>query len=141
MIIGSDIERSPRTFGSRQALASSAHSGHSAPVNDDEFEGRLDDLLATLDEASALLAKHGARRWAAWLSEDRERIANHDRYGVEHLLMAFGGMGGLNDVVFHPMNGNASGEDMDGWDNAELDALRSKLFTDATALRRELNRP
>ncbi len=109
-------------------------------MTDDESEGRLADLLASLDDASALLAKHGAHRWAAWLSEDRERIANHDRYGVEHLLMAFGGMGSLNDVVFHPMNGNASGEDDDGWENAKLDALRSKLFTDATALRRELDR-
>jgi hypothetical protein len=121
-------------------LAIPVHFGQSALVSDDEFEGLLDDLLATLDEASALLAKHDVHHWAAWLSEDRERIANHDRYGVEHLLMAFGGMGSLNDVVFHPMNGNASGEDIDDWDNAELDSLRSKLFTDATALRRELNR-
>ena len=109
-------------------------------MSDDEFEGRLADLLATLDDASALFAKHGAHRWAAWLSENRERIANHDRYGVEHLLTAFGGMGSLNDVVFHPMNGNASGEDIDGWDNAELAALRGKLFADATALRWELDR-
>ncbi len=114
---------------------------HSAPVNDDDFERRLAELLATLDDASALLAKHGAQHWAGWISENRERIANHDRHGLDHLLMAFGGMGSLNDLVFHPLNGNASGEDPNDWDNDELDALRSKIFRNATALRHELDRP
>ncbi len=121
-------------------LDSRPGTGHSAPVNDDDFERRLADLLATLDDASTLLAKHGAHHWAGWLSKDRERIANHDRHGLEHLLMAFGGMGSLNDLVFHPLNGNASGEGLDGWDNDELDALRSKIFRNATALRHELDR-
>jgi hypothetical protein len=122
-------------------LDSRPGAGHSAPVNDDDFERRLADLLATLDDASALLAKHGAQHWADWLREDRERISNHDRHGLEHLLMAFGGMASLNDLVFHPLNGNASGEGLDGWDNDELDALRSKIFRNATALRHELDRP
>ena len=96
--------------------------------------------LEALDGASALLTKHGAHHWAAWLSEDRQRIANHDRYGLEHLLMAFGGMGSLTDLFFHPLNGNATGEDPNGWDNDELDKLTGSIFTNATALRRELNR-
>jgi hypothetical protein len=111
-----------------------------SPVTDDEFGQRLADLLEALDGASALLTKHGAHHWAAWLSEDRQRIANHDPYGLEHLLMAFGGMGSLTDLFFHPLNGNATGEDPNGWDNDELDKLTGSIFTNATALRRELNR-
>lgn len=107
-------------------------------MQDEEFDQRVSGLLAALHEASALLAKHGVDGWAAWLSEDGQRIASHDRYGFDHLLMAFGGMGSLSDVVFHPLNGNACGDDVDRWDNTRLDVLRGKLFAEATALRRVL---
>jgi hypothetical protein len=56
-------------------------------------------------------------------------------------LTAYGGIGSLNDVAFHPLNGNARNE-------AEADSL-NRTFTDlsgeayglARALQRELDRP
>lgn len=125
----------------------------------DEFEVRLARLLATLDDAAALLVEHGEHGWAAWLEGDRRRIAQGDLAGLDHLLAAFGGMGSLNDLVFDPRNGNAlsPGHDadhrtgrgtgrgtdrhpVDDRDNEALDAFRSSIYADATAVRHELRR-
>ena len=120
-------------------------------------------LLATLDDAAALLVEHGEHEWAAWLQGDRRRIAQGDFAGLDHLLAAFGGMGSLNDLVFDPRNGNAlsPGHDAghhtgsgtgrgtgrgtdrdlrDDRDNEALDGFRSSIYADATAVRHELRR-
>jgi hypothetical protein len=110
-------------------------------VDSGEFDARLARLLTTLEEAVSLLVEHGAGSWAAWLDGDRWRIENGDRHGLDHLLETFGGMGSLNDLVFHPLNGNASGEDPAEWDNDTLSGLRARIFTEASALRSEFNRP
>jgi hypothetical protein len=109
-------------------------------VDADEFEVRLTRLLATLDDAAALLVEHGEQGWAAWLEGDRRRIAQGDLAGLDHLLAAFGGMGSLNDLVFDPRNGNTVAGEHDDRDNEALDGFRASIYTDATAMRRELRR-
>jgi hypothetical protein len=37
--------------------------------------------------------------WATWLSTDRSRIQNDDRYGLDHLHQAFDGTGSRSDPV------------------------------------------
>lgn len=125
----------------------------------DEFEVRLARLLATLDDAAALLVEHSEHGWAAWLEGDRRRIAQGDLAGLDHLLAAFGGMGSLNDLVFDLRNGNAPAtghspsrspahddgpsherDERDDRDNEALDGFRASIYADATVVRRELRR-
>jgi hypothetical protein len=110
-------------------------------VDTNEFDQRLARLIEALEETASLLRRRGSSEWAASLDSSRLRIVNHDRDGFDQLLGVFGGMGSLNDLVFHPLNGNASGNNPADWDNETLDGLRHRLFTEATALRNELDRP
>lgn len=77
-------------------------------------------LAEVLERAQALLTKHGEKHWAFWLEQDARRIRNLDLYGVEHLLSAFGGMGSINDLVLHPLNGHLIQE-------SETDEANTKL--------------
>jgi hypothetical protein len=105
-----------------------------------EFEVRHERLLVALDQASSLLDRHGEHHWASWLATDRRRIDNDDRYGLEHVLQAFGGMGSLTDLVFHPINGNADDEEIGARDTERLRRLTGTVFGEAQALRRALGR-
>lgn len=98
----------------------------------DEFDARVARLLATMEEAAALLRAHGQPGWATWLERDLYRIADGDRGGIEHLLSAYGGMGSLNDVVLMPTDGDPFGDE-------RLSVLRSAMFADASALLRHLS--
>jgi hypothetical protein len=44
--------------------------------------------------------------WAERLAGDLRTIRAGDAYGLDHLLQAFGGMGSINDLVIHPVNGH-----------------------------------
>lgn len=57
------------------------------------------------------------------------------------MLSAFGGMGSLNDLVIHPRNGHAIEDDEISAVNEELGRLTSAVYSEASALRRELDRP
>jgi hypothetical protein len=57
-----------------------------------------------------------------------------DLYGVEHLLSAFGGMGSINDLVIHPMNGHRVIEAEIKVVNDELQTLLGKIKGLATKL-------
>jgi hypothetical protein len=94
-------------------------------------------LLELLDEAAALLERHGDVHWGAWLSRDAERIRAGDLYGVTHLLEAFGGMGSLGDVTFDPADHEASSEEEAREATLRLRALTGEAHWIATALRRE----
>lgn len=52
------------------------------------------------------MTQYDRQRWARWLADDARRIAGSDASGIEHFLSAFGGMGHLNDIIFHPLNGD-----------------------------------
>jgi hypothetical protein len=80
---------------------------------------------------SELLERYGEDAWVGRLRADRDRIGAGDRYGIDHLLSAFGGMGNLTDLVF-------SVSDDDGTD--ELRRLRGGMHDDARALQRALDR-
>jgi len=66
----------------------------------------IEELGTLLSQAVNLLSSVGEERWANWLSVDEQRIRRLDFYGIEHLLSAFGGMGSINDLVLHPINGH-----------------------------------
>lgn len=65
-------------------------------------------------------------------------MSTHDAHGLRRLLGGYGGMGGFNDLVIHPLNGHAVREADVGRVNTLLDTLRSALHADATALLSDL---
>lgn len=67
-------------------------------------------LAGLMDEMVALLKFQGEEQWAEWIEYDARLIREHDGRGIEHFLEAFGSMGSLYDLVFHPVNGNATNE-------------------------------
>lgn len=103
-----------------------------------------DDLIAALDEAVTLLRAYGVEGWAAWLEDDRRRIAEGDHDGLDHLLSAFGGMGSLNDVELHWWRDDRHDEvvrDDVLRDDDRLNELRTRIYTDAVALRSLIGGP
>jgi hypothetical protein len=87
---------------------------------DDDFDRHFVGLLTAAREASALLRRFGEDRWATWLDTDAARIERGDKYGLDGLLTAFGGMGSLNDLVIHPLNGHRVSTD-------EVDTVNQRL--------------
>jgi hypothetical protein len=102
----------------------------------DEFQLRHDRLVRALEEASILLRRHGEQQWATWLETDRTRIENGDRSAIDHVLQAFGGMGSLNDVVFHQPGVAVGDETAD--DTDKLRQVASVIYEEARALQRTL---
>jgi hypothetical protein len=56
-------------------------------------------------------------------------------------LAAFGGMGSLSDLTFHPINGNANNDEDGARGTERLRELTGAVYRDAEALRRSLDRP
>ena len=75
---------------------------------------RPSQLLSVLNDLRYLLRRQGEDFYADWIDSDAEKIERGDYEGVRHFLSAYGGMGSLNDVYFHPLNGNAA-SDEEGW--------------------------
>lgn len=63
-------------------------------------------LLKCMNEAIELLQSVKEKHWSAWLANDAALIEKRDFLGIEHLLSALGGMGSINDLVIHPINGH-----------------------------------
>jgi hypothetical protein len=98
------------------------------------MDANIKHLADLIEKAEVLLSSHGERRWSGWFSKDVSRIRNLDLNGVAHFLSAFGGMGSINDLVLHPMNGHSISE-------AELDAVNSSfrvILAEAYDLARKL---
>ena len=94
-------------------------------------------LAESLERASDFLQKYGLASWASWLAKDARLVREGDFYGVEHLLSAFGGMGSLNDVVLHPMNGQSIPDEDVNRVNEDLQAMLSDIGGRARKLARE----
>lgn len=77
--------------------------------------------------------------WVDWLTRARESLAHSDAQGLDHLRSAFGGMGSLNDLVIHPMNGHTVDAGSIDRLNDELTQLRSDVYRLAITLRRSLD--
>lgn len=93
-------------------------------------------LLELLEESIRLLNRHGVTHCARCLDRDRALTENGDRYGVEHLLTAFGGMGSFGDLQICRANGHSIAPAEEATVNARLGALRRELYDLATAILR-----
>ena len=93
-------------------------------------------LYQTLRQLESILRKHNRSNWAQWLAKDASCIERDDFYGVEHFLSAFGGMGSLNDIVFHPLNGDKLTEAESKRVNEEFSELKSQAYDLANTLKR-----
>lgn len=104
------------------------------------IDAEVQSLAESLEFASDFLLKYGVPSWASWLAKDARLVRNGDFYGVDHLLSAFGGMGSLNDLVLHPMNGHSILEADVNRVNEELQAMLSDISGNARKLAREAGR-
>jgi hypothetical protein len=96
----------------------------------------VERLAIFVDAVSSLLHTYGEEHWSAWLSQDASRMHNFDRYGLQPLLYAFGGMGSINDLLLHPANGHKAPETDVDRVNEELRSLLSQVYDLARKLYR-----
>ena len=89
-------------------------------MDSSEADERVGRLLAGLDETITVLQMH-------------------DAHGLRRLLHAYGGMGSFNDVVLTHLNGHPIDPSQEPSVNERLDALRSSMYSDATALLHNLD--
>lgn len=103
-------------------------------MDSQEAEDRFQRLLGNVARTGELLTRTGEARWASWAAVVHRELTAHDAHGLKRLLGAYGGMGSLNDLVMHPMNGHSVIDaDVDAV-NDELTRLRSAMYGDARAL-------
>jgi len=93
-------------------------------------------LADALDDLASFLAAHRERDWAERVAKDARRVRRGGGFGVTDFLSAFGGMGSMNDLVVHPLNGDASADDTNALNDA-FERLRSDAWRQATALRND----
>jgi hypothetical protein len=65
-------------------------------------------LSRLVEEMAEVLLRQGVTHWGKRLARDARRIRRSDAYGLIDFIQAFGGMGSLNDIYFHPENANAA---------------------------------
>lgn len=56
-------------------------------------------LIALLEDLTAVLRKLDQDHWADWMSESVRSLQRGDFWGITHLLGAYGGMGSFNDIL------------------------------------------
>ncbi|MGN6207121.1 DUF6966 domain-containing protein [Asticcacaulis sp.] len=79
-----------------------------------------------------LLFQQGINTWAARVKQAADNIEKSDAYGLQQFLSMFGGMESLNDLILS-QDGKLPIEE-----NEQLDSLRSKAWSLANNLRREI---
>jgi hypothetical protein len=109
-------------------------------MSPDAYDANYRKLLDSLDEAADLLRRHNEQFWADGLAADRARIAEGDRYALDHLLSAFGGMGSLNDVVPHGSSPSQPFDEVVRAANDRLSDLRDAIWHAAKDMQAELRR-
>ncbi|WP_425603938.1 DUF6966 domain-containing protein [Luteimonas kalidii] len=87
------------------------------------------DLEENLAAMAGLLAAAGEDKWRKYIADCQLRVASGDYSGVEKLLLAYGGMGSLNDVQ------GASDSD-----HIALHTVLSRSYDLAVAIRRARDR-
>ncbi|UMR32555.1 hypothetical protein MJ904_10435 [Massilia sp. MB5] len=91
-----------------------------------------------LTKLASLLEADDERHWSAWVLRDKALLENSDYSGIEYVLGAYGGMGSFNDFVA----GQTTIDGKFAWKpgyaelNEEIDALRSKAWSLANAIKR-----
>jgi hypothetical protein len=99
----------------------------------------IEHLAGLIEQTVALLQAHGEEHWADWLEADARAIRARDAWGLDHFLAAFGGAGSVLDLVFHPLNGNASTDAEGRAATAQLHELLDEAYPMALDLARERN--
>jgi hypothetical protein len=90
--------------------------------------GAIDRLIAFFDGVQ--LPGEEERSWAGPLKDIRDRLLEPSSRGeaLRSLEGCFGGMGSLNDYLFHPQNRNVPPGEDDRQLNRELDGLRDRCY-------------
>jgi len=91
-----------------------------------------------LDQTIELLDRYEEAHWSRRLGKAKKRIENRDFSGLTYLLNAYGGMGSLNDLGIHPLNGHKIDDNEVTAVNNKLDKLRGRMFEVADQIRREV---
>jgi hypothetical protein len=95
------------------------------------------ELADSIERLARFLRDQNESFWADKLDQDAVWIRKDDAYGVDRFLGLFGGMGSLNDLVFHPLNGNCEeGEEADL--NEQFQGLRLEAWQRAQDARHDL---
>ena len=110
-------------------------------VKQPDFEARLTRLDSSLQQVADLFRGRGEKRWLEWATQCQSELRAHEAGAFGHILNAFGGMGSLNDLLILRINGHVVDPVDETAVNDRLDALRSAIWDDATALRRGLHQP
>jgi len=97
------------------------------------------ELLAILAEMLLILEQVREEHWRTWLSTCRSEIESWDEQGVRRLLGGYGGMGSVNDLSLHPLNGHQLALEEVAAVNGSFDRLRSDAYQHAQELGRTLD--
>ena len=109
-------------------------------MTDDEFDNQYAALLNELTIFVQFLRRYGEKSWSATLENVKNGISETDTRSLKALLeMCRGGMGTLNDLVIHPLNGHSIAMMELDQVNSELKALISRVSDLADSLCRELS--
>ena len=95
---------------------------------------KTERLVSLLESASSVLRSCGEEHWSSWLEKDAALLRASDLKAIEHFLGAFGGMGSINDLVLHPINGHRVAEP----DIAKVNESLRALLAEASELAREI---
>ncbi|NAT76199.1 hypothetical protein HLB25_19295 [Dickeya dadantii] len=95
-----------------------------------DIEALSQDLQVLID----FLLSVGEKHWAYWFEKNAELIRGSDFRGIEGILSSFGGMGSVNDLVIHPMNGHTINETQIQTANVKLELLLSAVAGKAKKL-------
>lgn len=125
--------------GPRDDSARCLDGSYRRPMDQHEADERHARLLTNVAAARDLLECVGEDHWSRWMSTVHTELASGDAHGLTRLLGATGGMGSLNDLVIHPMNGHTVPEGELDHVNRSLVELVSSALADARALRRHLD--
>lgn len=89
-------------------------------------------LEQSLRELNALLSSVDETFWAQWAARAADRIAAGGDPG--DVRGVFGGMGSLNDLVIHPVNGHSVTDHQVAAVNQRLKELREKIYAESQAV-------
>jgi Domain of unknown function (DUF6966) len=107
-------------------------------VSSADFDDELHGLKSSLDQTITLLREHGERHWLSWAERCRHELDVYDAAAFDHILGAYGGMGGFTDLLNLGRNEHLVEPEREADVNDRLGHLRTAIWTTATALRHEL---
>ncbi|NIR36226.1 MAG: hypothetical protein GWN79_06645 [Actinobacteria bacterium] len=107
-------------------------------MNDREFDQCRTRLSDNLEELVALLRENSEHDWADQLQLLGRGVAEPDALSLDRLMNAYNAAGSLNDLELTPARGHNIRDTDVGFVNQQLTRLRTLVWNDAKAMRREL---